>query len=133
MATNCSVSGSNPQTVTVPSGGTATTSFGLSCVTPNRPPVVNAGSNQAVLLGVLYTLPDASFSDPDNDGPWSYTIIWGDGSSSSGSLSSQGSISGSHTYLLLGTYRITVGVTDGHGASGSASKTLTVGSVPGLP
>src|SRR2546425_8996645 len=34
VAANCSVSGANPQTVTVPSGGTATTSFTVSCVTP---------------------------------------------------------------------------------------------------
>jgi hypothetical protein len=51
---------------------------------------VNAGSDQTVLLGVLYSL-SASFSDPDK-GPWSYTINWGDGSSSSGSKSSTGTI-----------------------------------------
>src|SRR3989440_1704626 len=33
VAGNCTVSGANPQTVTVPSGGTATTTFSLSCVT----------------------------------------------------------------------------------------------------
>src|SRR5256885_2733547 len=53
----------------------------------------------------------ASFSDANNDGPWSYTISWGDGSSSSGSTPSQGTISASHTYLLLGSYTITVSVT----------------------
>src|SRR6266700_3058434 len=31
VAANCSVSGANPQTVTVPSGGTATTTFSVSC------------------------------------------------------------------------------------------------------
>src|SRR5207248_1123319 len=84
VAGNCAMSGSNPQTVTVPSGGTVSASFSLSCTTPNRPPIVNAGSDQSALLGVLYTLSDASFSDPDNDGPWSYRIDWGDQSSSSG-------------------------------------------------
>jgi len=81
----------------------------------------------------MYALSGASFSDPDNDGPWSYTIDWGDGSSSSGSSSSQGSLTGSHNYLLPGPYRVTVTVTDNHGASGSDSKVLTVGSVPALP
>ena len=47
---------------------------------------------------------------------------WGDGSSSSGSTPSQGTISASHTYLLLGSYTITVRVTDSHGASGSDKK-----------
>src|SRR6266699_2968814 len=100
---------------------------------PNRPPVVNAGSDQAVLLGVSYTLSDASFSDPDNDGPWRHTIDWGEGSSSSGSRSSQGSLTGAHNYLVPGTYQITVTVTDNHGAAGSDSKLLTVGSLPALP
>jgi glucose/arabinose dehydrogenase len=132
VATNCTVSSVNPQTVTVPSGGTVTASFSASCTTPNRPPVVNAGVGQAVLLGAMYALPDASFSDPDNDGPWSYTIFWGDGSSSTGTKSSQGSLTGAHNYLLPGTYRITVMVTDAHRATGSDAKNLTVGSLPGL-
>src|SRR6267143_5569802 len=34
VAANCTVSSANPQTVTVPSGGTATAPFTLSCVTP---------------------------------------------------------------------------------------------------
>ena len=133
VAGNCSVSGGTSRTVTVPSGGTVTVSFSASCATPNRPPLVNAGSDETVLLGVMYALSGASFSDPDNDGPWSYTIDWGDGSSSSGSSSSQGSLTGSHNYLLPGPYRVTVTVTDNHGASGSDSKVLTVGSVPALP
>ena len=132
VESNCSVSSPDPQTATVPSGGTVTVSFSASCATPNRPPTVNAGSDQSVLLGVLYSLPDASFSDPDNDGPWSYTIDWGDASSSSSSRTSQGSLPGTHNYLLPGTYRITVTVTDHHGASGSDLKLLTVGSLPVL-
>jgi len=91
---------------------------------------VNAGADQAMTVGVSYALPDASFSDPDNDGPWSYTIEWGDGSTSAGSKSSQGSVTGAHNYLLAGTYQITVTVTDNHGAAGSDSKLLTVGSLP---
>ena len=84
-------------------------------------------------LGVLYTLSGASFSDPDNDGPWPYTIAWGDGSTSTGSKPSQGSLTGAHNYLLPGSYQISVTVTDNHGAAGSDSKLLTVGSLPALP
>ncbi|HEV2669791.1 MAG TPA: PKD domain-containing protein, partial [Gemmatimonadales bacterium] len=94
---------------------------------PNETPVVNAGGDQTILLGVSYTL-NASFSDPDN-GPWNWTVDWGDGTSSSGAKSSPGSISPSHTYsgtALLGSHLITVTVTDSVGASGSDSKTLHV-------
>src|SRR5436190_1816607 len=132
VPTNCSVSGGTSRTVTVPSGGTATVSYSVTCATPNQPPTVNAGSDETVLLGILYT-ETASFSDPNNDGPWSYTINWGDGSSTSGSTSSQGTISASHSYLL-GSFTIRVTVTDSHGSSGSDSKVLTViTGLPGLP
>ena len=132
VPTNCSVSGGTSRTVTVPSGGTATVSYSVTCATPNQPPTVNAGSDQTVLLGILYS-ETASFSDPNNDGPWSYTINWGDGSSTSGSTSSQGTISASHSYLL-GSFTIRVTVTDSHGASGSDAKVLTViTGLPGLP
>jgi hypothetical protein len=126
-AQNCSLESANPQTVTVPEGATATATFDVSCVAPNQPPTVNAGSNETVLLGLFYT-EHATFGDPDNDGPWSYTIDWGDGSSpTTGTAWSQGSINAGHTYLLpLGTHTIDVTVVDSHGASGSSSKVVTV-------
>ncbi len=129
---NCTVSDPNPRPATVPSGGTVTASFSASCADPNQPPIVTAGPDETAMPGIPYTLSGASFSDPDNDGPWSYTIDWGDGSSSSNSTSTQGSLPGEHTYLLPGTYLITVTVTDARGASGSGSKVLTVGSLPAL-
>jgi len=126
-ASNCTVESANPQTVTVPEGETATATFDVSCVAPNQPPTVNAGSNETVLLGLFYT-EHATFGDPDNDGPWSYTIDWGDGSApTTASTSSQGAINAGHTYLLpLGTHTIRVTVVGSHGASGSSSKVVTV-------
>jgi PKD repeat protein len=106
-------------------GATNTVSHSVTVTAPNAAPVVNAGSDQTVLLGVLYTL-NASFSDPDN-GPWTYTINWGDGTSSSGSRSTAGSFSAGHTYLGLLTQRtIRVTVTDSRGASGSDTKVITL-------
>jgi PKD repeat protein len=110
-------------TLSVTDGGGSSSKTQM--VTANQPPSVNAGPNEMVLLGLLYT-EQATFSDPDNDGPWSYTIDWGDGSSTSGSTSSQGTITGTHTYLLTGQYTIRVLVVDSRGASGSGTKLLTV-------
>ncbi len=111
-------------TVTDNQGATNAVSHSVTVTAPNQPPTVNAGSDQTVLLAVLYT-ETATFSDPDNDGPYSWTINWGDGTSTKGSTSSS-PISATHTYLLLGKYTVTVTVTDSRGASGSDAKVLTV-------
>ncbi|HZH39695.1 MAG TPA: PKD domain-containing protein, partial [Gemmatimonadales bacterium] len=128
LATNCTA-GSTSQSVSVPAGGSTSASFAITCQSSppptNHPPVVNAGGNQSALVAVLYQL-NASFTDQDGDGPWTYSINWGDGSSSTGSLSAQGGIGPTHTYALPGAYAITVTVTDAHGATGSDTKTLNV-------
>jgi PKD domain-containing protein len=112
--------------VTDNQGAQSTTMSKTVTVTaPNSAPVVNAGSDETVVLGLLYSL-SASFSDPDN-GPWTYTINWGDGSSSTGNRSTAGSFSAAHTYLgLLTTRTIRVTVTDSRGASGSDTKVITL-------
>jgi len=104
-----------------------TTSKTVTVTAPNSAPVVNAGADETILLGVLYST-SFSFSDPDN-GPWNYTIDWGDGSTSTGSRPSAGSFSASHTYLglsILGTRTIRVTITDSRGASGSDTKNVTI-------
>jgi len=94
---------------------------------PNHAPIVDAGGDQTVPLSVLTFTLSASFSDPDNDGPWTYTIDWGDGGSSQGIAPSQGAISATHRYpALLGSYTLRVTVTDNHGLSGSGTATITV-------
>jgi PKD repeat protein len=90
---------------------------------PNRPPSVNAGPDDRVLLGLGYRL-NASFTDPDN-GPWDYTVEWGDGTSTSGRTPSPGSISPSHTFIL-GRFTIRVTVTDSQGLSDSDTMVLDV-------
>jgi PKD repeat protein len=105
-------------------GATGTTSRNVTVVQPNRPPTVNAGGDESVLLGLSYAI-YPSFSDPDH-GPWSYSIQWGDGSTTNGTRSSQGKFSASHNYLLPGRYTIRVTVTDSRGLSGSDTKVVTV-------
>jgi hypothetical protein len=131
IASNCTVTNSNPMSVNVPAGGTGRADFAISCVAqpppPDHPPVVNAGGNRTVLFGAV-TL-NASFTDPDNDAPWSYSIDWDDGSApETGTATSQGSISRSHSYglNLLGDHIVRVTVTDSHGMSGSDTADIKV-------
>jgi PKD repeat protein len=118
-------------TVTDNQGATDNVSHTVSVAAapPNQPPSATAGGDETVLVGALFTLTGASFSDPDHDGPWTVTIDWGDGTSSTSTASSEGSIGGSHSYpvTLLGhDYQLTVTVVDAHGARGSATKTVHV-------
>jgi len=104
-----------------------TTTKSVTVTPPNTAPVVNAGPDQTVVLGVLYNQ-NITFTDPDN-GPWTYTINWGDGSTSTGTRTTAGAFAVGHTYLglsVLGTRVIRVTITDSRGASGSDTKNLTV-------
>ena len=127
VASNCTVSGGTSRTVSVPSGGTATTTFSVSCTAPNSAPVVNAGPDGTAITGLLYSI-SPSFSDANNDGPWSYRIDWGDGSVSTGTRTSQGSFTVGHSYVIIfpRSFTIRVTVTDAHGASGSDTKVVQV-------
>ncbi len=113
-------------TVTDDLGATSAISDNVTVIA-NRPPAVNAGPDETAVTGLLFT-ESVSFTDPDNDGPWSYRIDWGDGKTTTGSRSSQGSFSVGHTYvtILLKTFTIRVTVTDSHGASGSDTKSVKV-------
>ena len=127
VAANCTVSGGTSRTVTVPSGGTATASYAVSCTAPNQAPVVNAGPDETALTGLLYSF-CPSFTDANGNGPWSYRIDWGDGTSSTGTRTVQGCFSAGHTYITIlpRSFTIRVTVTDAAGASGSDTKVVTV-------
>lgn len=130
IASNCSVTNANPMSVTVPAGGVGHADFAISCAAqppPDQPPVVNAGGNQTHLFGSV-TL-NWSFTDPDNDAPWTYSIDWDDGSApETGTTSTQGARSASHSYgiNLVGNHNVRVSVTDSHGLSGSDTAVITV-------
>jgi hypothetical protein len=127
VASNCTVSGGTSRSVTVQSGQTATASYSVTCTSPNSAPVVNAGPDDHALTGLLFST-SFSFSDANGNGPWSYTINWGDGSTSTGSRTTQGSFTVGHTYVIIlpRSFTITVTVTDAAGASGSDSKVISV-------
>src|ERR1051325_4424132 len=108
VAANCSVSGANPQTVTVPSGGTATATFTVSCAP-------TGGGN-----GTLTVTTSTTGSDLDPDG---YTVIV-DGGAASQPIATNGSVSftgpaGDHTVALSG-------VAANCSVSGANPRTVTV-------
>src|SRR2546421_144635 len=89
VAANCSVSGANPQSVNVPSGGTATASFTVSCAP------TGGGT------GTLTVTTSTTGSDLDPDG---YTVTL-DGGATSQSVATNGSVSftgpaGDHSVAL---------------------------------
>ena len=101
----------------------------------NAAPLVTAGPDQAVNLGAAYTL-NATFSDPGvNDGPWAYSIDWGDASpATTGSATSQANpIAATHSYAAPGTDVVRVTVTDKDGGAGSGQLTVTVTAVVNHP
>ena len=118
------------KTISAAANGIAITQTATVTVTsqpPNSAPVVDAGADDAALPGVRYVL-TWRFSDPDN-GPWSYTIDWGDGTTSSGNKTfSADTCFNEHTYdaLLPQSFTVRVTVVDSQGAEGSDTKVVTV-------
>src|SRR5437773_413844 len=88
LASNCSVSGGNSRTVTVPAGGTASTTFAVSC---------------AATTGNLTVTTNTTGSNLDPDG---YTVTVDGGASqavaTSGSVTFTGLSAGSHSVALSG-------------------------------
>src|SRR5207249_2699656 len=108
-------------------GATNSSSQSVTVTAPNSAPVVNAGPDATAITGLLWSF-NWSFSDANHNGPWHYTINWGDGSTSSGNVSSEGTFSAGHTYVILlpRSFTIKVTVTDAAGASGSDNKVVSV-------
>jgi PKD repeat protein len=73
----------------------------------------------------------ASFDDPSaDDGPWSHTIDWGDGTVEGNSTTANSIIAG-HTFAAHGVYTVVATVADKDGAMGS--DTLRVSVLPAEP
>lgn len=93
----------------------------------NAPPSVNAGSDRAVAVGEPFTLL-VNAADPGvHDAPWSFTVAWGDGNQTTGSVQALTSaISAPHTYTAAGSFTITVAVVDKDGGRGSDTLAVIV-------
>ena len=99
-------------------GQTATDAGSGTCYTPV--PVVNAGFDLAPHPGDTVNLA-VTFADTGaNRAPWAYTIAWGDGDSTAGTVSSASlPIPASHVYSALGLDTIRVTVTNNLARVGS--------------
>ena len=91
---------------------------------PNMAPSVSITSLSSTSLKIGDALVvTGRFVDPDN-GPWTYSFDWGDGSATPGSAALAGSISASHVYTKVSPkrgYKVVLTVTDAVGASGQVS------------
>src|SRR3989440_9685769 len=119
----------------VPVAGQTTSDVGSgTCYTPGpAAPVVNAGPDLSANTGDTVTV-TAAFTDPGpNDAPWTYTMTWGDGSTSSGSVTSSAApLSASHVFSAAGLDSVRVTVTNAFGMSGSDSLAVQA-NTPGAP
>jgi hypothetical protein len=89
----------------------------------NAAPVVTSvtGPSGATSVGATAAV-TASFTDADALDTHTATVAWGDGSTTSGTVSG-GTVSGDHAYTAAGIYTVTVTVRDewGHGDSGTTT------------
>jgi PKD repeat protein len=113
---------------------TATDSGGLSgsasknvkvTGTQNAPPTCGLSVSPNKGNPPLTVTANGNCSDPEND-IVSIVLNWADGTTVNGA-------SGSHTYSLAGSYRVTLTATDSAGGMGTATKTVTVGSGQNAP
>lgn len=97
----------------------------------NYAPVVSAGADQWVRVGAMVNLRSYFTDAGADDGPWRFTIGWGDGATSTGNVPTQDApISQSHTYASAGLYTVTVSIADAEKASGSDQLQVTVSNAP---
>ncbi|HLJ94915.1 MAG TPA: Ig-like domain repeat protein, partial [Gemmataceae bacterium] len=91
--------------------------------------VVQPPANQTASEGTADSVSLGSFSDTTGPGPWTATVTWGDGTSTTlPAPSGPGSLGNySHIYTEEGTYTVTVSVTNtGNNASASSGFTVNV-------
>lgn len=93
--------------------------------TANTAPSVSLAAVGSTSLKFGATLQvQGSFNDPDNNGPWNYTISWGDGTHTAGVRSAAGIFTVSHPYASASPksgFKVVLTVADAAGASGSSS------------
>lgn len=134
--------GTYPLAVNVTDSSTQLTGTGRDAVSVADAPLTSQGSDTHAVEGSSTSVTVATFSDqnPIGDvadftaGSGSTTIAWGDGSTSSGSVTQTGpgtfSVSGTHTFTEEGNYPVAVTVTDTGGQTTTATSSAIVADAP---
>jgi hypothetical protein len=124
--------GTNSVTVSIADlgGSTATASSTVNVIDAA---LSASGTTVAATEGQAFTQVVASFADADPAGDvsdYTATIDWGDGTTDTGSVASDGSggfqVSGTHTYAEEGTSSVTVTIKDAGGSAATATSTATI-------
>ena len=115
-------------TVTATDPGSLSDNATASATITNVPPAVDAGADVSTRPGqmVVYS---ATFTDRGTaDGPWSFSVNWGDGTpATTGTVTTQSAtIEASHAYAAEGTYTATFSLTDKDAGPGSDGIGVTV-------
>jgi hypothetical protein len=101
--------------------------FGPTVTNSGSTPVLNAVANLTAPQGVSTVFALGSFSDSGpNDGPWTVTVNWGDGTNSSFTATAPGALSQAHTYASTGNFTAVLAVSNSHNLSASANIAVTV-------
>jgi len=99
----------------------------INVVSPNRPPVANAGADQAVDCdgsgGATVTLDGSASSDPDND---ALTYTWRENGNIIAGPTTEAQ---AKIFLSLGVHTIELTADDGNGASGTDEVKITVADI----
>ena len=99
-------------------------------------PLHSAASSIGGFANVSFNGKVGSFTDDNSSagtGDFTATISWGDGSTSSGTVSSNGSgfdVKGSHTYTSAGSFTTSITVNDAEGSSTSAGGSANIQVAP---
>ena len=92
-----------------------------------------AGKTVYGAKGVSLTKTLATFSDADPGGiasDYTATVRWGDGTTTTGTISGSFTVTGTHTYATTGTRTLTVTIRDAGGASATATSHANIGNRP---
>jgi PKD repeat protein len=105
-------------TLVVSDGQASSTPATTTVTIANRPPVANAGGPYTGVRRAPVTFNGSGSSDPDGDA-LTYAWDFGDGTQGMG-------VTPSHVYATLGTFTVTLVVSDGHVSSAPSTTTVTI-------